>query len=432
VAAVTRRALAVVVFVALAVPARAATIRVPEDAATIAAGLAAAAGGDTVTVAAGTYAGPVTLRSGVTLRGAGAPGAATIDGLLAGPCVDAVGCEPGTRLEGFRLVRGRGVAEDGTTVGGALRALGGVLEVSDCTFEDARATFGGATAGAAAQLRFVRCTWSGPVGSFGGGHFQSGGRVILEDALFTAPQAIDGGALYATNGAIVTVDGATVRGARASGDGAGMRLDACVATLADLRLEDGLASGRGGGLALAAGAQVVGSFCTFLRNAATGGGGAFWVSCDAASPGELLGADCALLSLAHADILASAGGAPAAGAVTSSAVVRIGASVIVGNASGLACLDSRATLDVTCSDLYANGGADLSGLCAPPASPTNLAVDPHLCGLATGDLGRCANSPLLDPGCADGEWGAAGVACGACGPTPATTTTWGRLKSRYR
>ena len=413
-------------------PARATLVRVPADAATIAAGLLVAGIGDTVLVDAGTFAELVQLRSGVTLRAAGAPGSTTIDGARAGPCVDAVDCEPGTRLQGFRLVRGRGVNDGGTTVGGALRVLRGVVAVDDCTFEDAQATFGGGTAGIGAQVTFRRCTWRTVSGSFGGGHFQSGGRATLEDALFDAPQATSGGALYSTNGCAITVNGALVRGARVGGDGAGMRFDACIVTLADVRFEDCAAAGHGGALALAAGAQVLSSYCTFLGNAAASGGGAFHVSCDPAAPGALLGAECALLSLSHADILRSGGGAPAAGAVTDAGVVHILASVVVGNASGLACLDSRATLDVTCTDLYSNGGPDLAGNCAPAPSPTNLAVDPRLCDLAGGDVGLCSNSPLVDPPCGEGDWGSTGVRCAACGLTPAAATTWGRLKSRYR
>jgi hypothetical protein len=113
-------------------------------------------------------------------------------------------------------------------------------------------------------------------------------------------------------------------------------------------------------------------------------------------------------------------------------VVRIATSIVVGNTSGLSCLDSRAVLDVTCSDLYANGGSDLGGACAPALDPGNRAVDPHLCGLGAGDVGLCSNSPLADPGCDEAIWGSAGVRCGPCGPTPAAASTWGRVKARYR
>ncbi len=303
--------------------------------------------------------------------------------------------------------------------------------------------FGGGSAAIGAWITFRRCTWRAVSATFGGGHFQSAGRLTLEDALFDGPQAASGGGLFATNGAAVTVLRATVRGARTSGDGAGAHFDACVATLSRVRFEDDIASGRGGGLAIKAGGQVLASFCTFLRTAAAGGGGAFHVSCDAAAPGgriarardagtPTLTADCALLSMTHVDVLAGGGAPPSAGAVTGPAVVRLRSSLVVGNASGLACLDSRATLDVTCSDLYANGGPDLAGNCAPVIDPSNRSLDPRLCDLAGGQIGLCANSPLVDPGCGDAEWGSAGVLCGPCGDTPAAPTSWGRIKVRYR
>ncbi|MEO6462444.1 MAG: hypothetical protein ABIP29_05160, partial [Candidatus Eisenbacteria bacterium] len=418
---------------------RAATHHVPQGAPTIAAALAAAAEGDTVLVAPGTYLERVLLPSNVTLRGDGPPGAVTIDAALGGPCVDVVAGGAATRLEGCRLVRGRGGIDPGGTAGGGLRIQGGMLTVADCTFEDGQAGFGGGSAALSATVTFRRCTWLRGSATFGGGHFQSAGRLMLEDALLDGPQAVTGGGLFVTNGATATVLGAIVRGARSTGDGAGAHFDACVATLSLVRFEDTVAGGRGGGLAIDAGGQVLASYCTFLRNGAAAGGGAFHVSCDAAAPGgglaeggTGLAADCALLSLTHAGILACVGAAPAAGAVTGPAVVRLRSSLVAGNASGLACLDSRSTLDVTCSDLYANGGPDLAGNCAPVTDPTNRAVDPHLCDLAGGDVGLCANSPLVDPGCGDSEWGPASVRCGPCGDTPAAPTSWGRIKVRYR
>ena len=411
------------------------THRVPAGVPTIAGALAAAAEGDTVLVDPGTYVERVVLPSNVTLRGAGPPGGVILDAALGGPCVDAQAGGSQTRLEGCRLIGGRGGFDPGGTAGGALRIQGGMLTVADCTFDDGQADFGGGSAALGAVVTFRRCTWLRGSASFGGGHFQSGGHLTVEDALLDGPQAVTGGGLFATNGARVTVVGAIVRGARSTGDGAGAHLDACVATLSLVRFEDAVAGGRGGGLAIAAGGQVLASYCTFLRNGAAAGGGAFHVSCAAAAPGTApagLAADCALLSLTHAGILSGGGAPPSAGAVTGPAVVRLLSSLVAGNASGLACLDSRSTLEVTCSDLYANGGPDLTGNCAPVNAPSNRAVDPHLCDLAGGDVGLCANSPLVDPGCGDAEWGPAGVRCGPCGNTPAAATSWGRIKVRYR
>ncbi len=433
---------AAIAFVATAHPCASATLHVPADWTTIGAALGAAGPGDTVLVAPGTYLERVTLPSSVVLRVDGAPGTATIDAAFGGSCVSVINPAQGTRLEGFRLERGRGEAESGSTVGGALRVLGGILRVADCTFVGGQATFGGGSAGSATKLTLARCAWSGGTAAFGGGHFQAGGEVTIEDGRFEAPQATAGGGLFATNGARVNVTDTLVRGATSGGDGAGMRLDTCVATLGHVRFEDNVASGRGGGVAVAAGGQVLATFCTFLRNGSGLGGGAVSVGCTAGAPARPgdgsapaplpAAADCALLSLAQCDVLASTGAAPAAGEVTAAGALRLHASIVAGNASGLACTDSRATLEAGCSALFGNNGADLSGNCAPLADASNLAVDPHLCNLPAGDVGLCANSPLVAPGCGDAFWGSTGVTCGGCGPAPARASTWGRVKVRYR
>lgn len=435
----TRSRLAIATLIGLAgaaaAPGRgqAATVRVPADATSITAAMALAGTGDTVLVAPGTWAERVVLRSGVTLRGEGAPGAAVIDAGMGGACVDAIDGGSFTRLEGFRLVHGSGSADGGASVGGALRVLGGSLRITDCTFEDSQATFGGGSAGIGAQVTFRRCAWIAGVAGFGGGHFQSGGQATMTDVTFEDGRATAGGSLFVTNGAQVGVQGGAVRRSISTGDGAGVRIDGSVVTLSNFRAEDNQAGGRGGALAVAAGGQVIVSFSTFLRNGSGGGGGAFHVSCEASAPSfqGQAAVDCALLSMTNVDILRSTGTAPAAGAVTGSAVVHLDASIVVGNASGLACLDSRSTLDVMCSNLYANGGPDLEGNCSPAVDPNNRAVDPFLCDLAAGDVGLCANSPLANPGCGDTVWGSGGVRCSDCGPTPARSTTWGRVKVRY-
>jgi len=417
-------------------PAAAVTRHVPADHATIAAALAAAGAGDTVLVAPGTYAERVTLASGVVLRGAGAPGDAVIDATGGGPCVTAVDCAAGTWLEGFRLVGGTGGSQSGSTVGGALRVAGGIVRVRDCVFDAGAATFGGGSAATYANLVLERCTWLAGSAEYGGGHFQAGGDLTLRDVRFEAPHAVQGGALFATNGARVNVDGALVRSASAEDEGGAMRFDTSVATLGLVRFENNVAGGRGGAIAVQAGGQVFVTLCTLLRNHAALGGGAFHVGCaaatDARTGGTLAAADCARLSIARSEILLSTGAFPAAGSVTDAGVVTVRSSIVAGNASGLACGDSRATLDVACSGVYGNGGVDVSGSCAPVLAASNRLVDPHLCSLPTGDVGLCANSPLVDPGCGDPHWGSMGVTCGACGPTPAERASWGALKARYR
>lgn len=418
--------------------AEAATRRVPEDFSTLGAALLASAPFDTVLASAGTYAERVHLPPGVTLRAAGAPGSAVIDAGGLGAAVEARALIPAARLEGFRLTGGAGVDDGGSTLGGDLCVVGGSLAVRDCVFDGGHAIFGGGTGASAANVSFAQCTWSGSTAEYGGGHFQAGGTLQLTGATFTGTSAGSGGAVYATGDAQVTVLGCGIDNSSSSGNGGGLHIDTSVATLSNLRVDRASAGGKGGGVEVSAGGQVIASFCVFVECASAQGGGAFHVSCDAAAPASskwgrsAAVADCALLSMTHCDVLLARGAAPAAGAVTGAGVVHMSSSIVAGNESGLACLDPRATLDVGCSDLYQNGGADLSGGCLPIAAATNLAVDPRLCDLPGRDFGLCLNSALLAPGCGDDFWGAGALACAACDPTPARPVTWGQLKAHYR
>jgi hypothetical protein len=426
--AALRRAPAFLLLLVLASEAQAAR-RVPADFASLQSALDASVAGDTVLVAPGTYAERVTLKAGVVLR---AETVATLDAGHAGPAVFATGLSPAPKVEGFHLVNGSGRDLGGATLGGVLAVVGGALEASDCTFEGGQATYGGATGASSAQVTFRRCTWTGSSGSFGGGHFQSGGNVMIEDGAFEGTSAIAGGGVYLTGGARASVLTSRIHKTQSTGDGGGFRVDDCVLTLSEVMVDGANAGGRGGGLAIAAGAQVIASACVLVDCGSTLGGGLFHLSCAPAltTPG-LAVAECAMLSMTHCDLMLGRGPAPAAGGVTDAAALHMESSLVAGNASGLACLDPRATLDVRCSDLYQNGGPDLSGSCVAAASG-NLAVDPYLCDLAGRNFGLCANSPLLDPGCGSAPWGAGVLSCGGCGPTPSQTATWGRVKARYR
>ena len=426
-----RLALAAALVALLVTPAAAAR-RVPADFASLQAAIDASPAGDTVLVAPGTYHERVTLAPGVILRSAGAPGSVVLDADHGGPAVLALGLAPAPRLEGLRLVNGSGHDLGGATLGGVLAVVGGKLDAFDCTFDGGQATYGGVTAATGAIVSFRRCSWGSGVATFGGAHFQSGGTLLIEDGAISGTGASSGGGMYVTGGAHGSVLKTILSGTSASGDGGGLRLDDCVVTLSNVRVDGASAGGRGGGLAIAAGGQVIASATVLIDCTSGSGGGLFHLSCAPAGPAPAFqGAECALLTMTHCDLLLGKGAAPAAGGVTDAAAFQLESSLVAGNASGLACLDPRATLSVTCSDLYQNGGADLSGSCVASASG-NESLDPHLCNLAARDFGLCANSPLLAPGCGAAPWGAGVLSCADCGPTPARRTSWGGLKALYR
>ncbi|MEM1424611.1 MAG: right-handed parallel beta-helix repeat-containing protein, partial [Planctomycetota bacterium] len=124
-------------------PARAqSVIRVPEQFATIQAGVDAAQDGDTVLVGPGEW-GPVSWAGkGITLRSTGGADVTIINRDLAPPQPVDIGPSPGTtsRIEGFTLRRGSAVQQ-----GGGVRAVdAGTLVIERCVIERNTASQGGA------------------------------------------------------------------------------------------------------------------------------------------------------------------------------------------------------------------------------------------------------------------------------------------------
>jgi hypothetical protein len=268
-----RLAVAAVLVAALAAPAAAAR-RVPADFASLQSAIDASAPGDTVLVAPGTYAERVTIVSPLTLRAEGAPGSVVLDAGHGGPAVLSMGLASAPRLEGFRLTNGSGRDLGGATLGGVLAVVGGRLDALDCTFDGGQATYGGLTGATGATVSFRRCAWNGAVASFGGAHFQSGGSLVIEDGAVTGHERGGGGGIYVTGGAHGSVLATVVSGTSASGDGGGLRLDDCVVTLSNLRVDGASAGGKGGGLAIAAGGQVIASATVLIDCTSALGGGA--------------------------------------------------------------------------------------------------------------------------------------------------------------
>ncbi|MCP4545011.1 MAG: T9SS type A sorting domain-containing protein [bacterium] len=111
-----RRCAAVVsmlVLLSVALSVQAATWRVPGDAASIGGGLALAASGDSVIVAAGTYhEHDLEVSAGVTLRSAtGLPECVIIDAQGQGRVISVLGSSMETRVEGFTIQGGTGVTK---------------------------------------------------------------------------------------------------------------------------------------------------------------------------------------------------------------------------------------------------------------------------------------------------------------------------------
>jgi hypothetical protein len=358
----------------LAAAAGATTIHVPGDQPTIQAGVDAAAAGDTVLVAAGTYtenchAGPNTnalvfLEEGVHLL---ADGEAIIDGQ--GACLILAGFSdwipgPTCVVEGFTLVNGHGDYSPGAVwVEEEFR-----LRMVDCTV--------------------VNCFSSG----IGGAVFAMGGgtELILENCTFEGNTAYAIGGALAASVATVTIDGCSVRG-NSAGRGGAVALDTCDDDAVTTCLFEGnLADDAGGALLVEFGGPAIAN-CTFAGNQAAEG------IIASGSNGDPVVANC-LLAL-------NAGG------------------------GAFACVEGG-VIACACCDAWFNTGGDWTGCVAGQLGVDgNISANPLFCEISRSDYSIAADSPCA----ADNN--ECGTLIGAfdvgCGGVPAREATWGAIKSLY-
>lgn len=370
--------------IALLIPALsfAATIRVPADQPTIQAGIDAAAAGDEVLVAAGTYTGPGNrdldfAGKALALSSESGAQATVIDCQSQGRGVWLHSGEPSTAIiEGFTVTGG--LASDG----GAMLLEGASPTVRSCIFtlNYSADRGGGAIASQGGSPLFSDCQFTGNVGDHG-----VGGAVLC-----------DGGALAFTRCEFSRNNGTFQGGA--------FYVQSASVTLVECILDRNRTIGYGGAL-LAKSTTLVLDQCTLYGNAATFGGGGGGLSLDDASTATITN------------------------------------TIIAFSADGEAvnCRDgSSATL--ACCDVFGNADGDwTSCLAGQQGQNDNLALDPLFCDAPNGDLSLNAASPCQPanaPG-ACGLIGALGVGCGTAavpdpGAAPLTPTTWGAIKARGR
>ena len=225
--------------------------------------LAAAAPGDVIEIAPGTYPVPATLavRKPVRLRGRNAGEPPVLEASGPNPHRVLLLAHPGAVAEGL-VLRG-GNANDG---GGARVESGTLVR---CRLEANQAAFFGGGAYVVAPGLVRQCTFtSNDSGDCGGGAWlEPGARA--EDCLFYSNTATNrGGAVYLRPLAVAADSSFT--GNRA-GEGAGAYAEGGVAERC--RFERNIATSRGGGMLLASSSRA--EFCRFIGNqAALRGGGA--------------------------------------------------------------------------------------------------------------------------------------------------------------
>jgi hypothetical protein len=205
----------------------AAVHRVPADFGTVAAAVAAAAAGDTVKVAAGTYFEHVVLKDGVELRGGydgtyndpadPASNVTMIHGSGTGPAITAIGMGSGTIVNGLTLTGGGGSPGAGVIVTG-------------------------------------------------------GSPVFTDNRISGNRQAGIAGGVFISGGSTARFQSNTVKNNSSQGSGGAFHVQNSTPLLLSNLIEDNVAPGAGGGVYLYTSAAVC-SLNTFRNNRAGNGGG---------------------------------------------------------------------------------------------------------------------------------------------------------------
>ncbi|MBM4117423.1 hypothetical protein FJ251_06705 [bacterium] len=408
----------------------AAVVRVPADAQSIHAGVAAAQAGDTVLIAPGTYyEHDIELKDGITVLGEGRnEPAVTIDAVGLGRIMNAhnptvkpmhAHIEGITFRNGFASTGG-GIAASGSDFGFELEIVscafvaniaqrGGGLYVQagngsliDCRFDGNTAVHGGGLACADACMTNVkavsalRCEFVGNAATMAGGAVDVGMHSLhMTDCILEDNQAQMGGAVHSSNY-----------------NSAGCRLQGCVFAR-NIATEGGAFHSMEDVLFIAN--------CLFTENRAKVGGAA-WIS----YPRDAVIRSCTFARNA----------APKASGICFSEVplLSLEQSILADGADGnaIACIWNGELLELTCCDVYGNEGGDWVGCIADQLGVSgNISLDPRFC------LGQNPSSPYsLQAGspCAegnDGECGQIGALGVGCEDTSIVQTSISAIKVLY-
>jgi hypothetical protein len=264
--------------------AMAATFDVPSAMPTIQAGLDAAAAGDTVLVAAGTYLEHgLLLKTGVTLRGApDALGDVVVAGQQQGRVIDCNNVQD-VVIENLVITGGETLTAWFDDAGAGVRCLGATVRISDCRFAGNKASVGGGLGISNSTVTVQRCTfadnraqhaqWAG-----GGGLWCRTSTGVVSDCTFTGNTAFsvaepgDGGGLF-TETSYLQVSGCTFsNNATGAGGGGFYSVYQDSSRVTDCQFVGNTATWAGGAYLEQSLTTLIG--CTFTSNTATSGAGA--------------------------------------------------------------------------------------------------------------------------------------------------------------
>ncbi len=329
------------VILALSFPAgeaRANTILVPDEYATIQGGIAAASPGDTVQVACGTYVESIiNLVSDITLRSeTGDPSCVTIDAAGGYHVLVGIGLTAATRIEGLTL---RGGNADGPRENG--KGGGFYLDGSDPTI--------------------TRCVFVDNYGESGGGLYCSESNPVIEECVFETNTGWLGGGARLDESSPHFLQ-CVFRGNEVETDGAAMFCAYAAPVSEGCVFEDNIAAFWGGVMYSHADGQASFLHCTMVGNQTHSWGSAIFTCADSRPHLEAC-------LIAHND----------------------------GDGDGaIYAYDAQSVPTVSCCDAFENVGGNYGGLLEDPTGQDgNISQDPAFCDVEDGDLTLASYSPCM-------------------------------------
>ncbi len=272
-------------------------INVPGDQPTIQAAIDAAADGDEIVVAPGTYFENINLLAkAVTLRSSAGREVTTIEAAGSGSVI--IGTGSNTVIDGFTVTGGNADGRFPNNFGGGMFITGSSPTVMNCTFSENTAEFGGGIGIFAASRPIlincifsgntalsgggldvvtgfgavvIRCTFSGNTAERGGGINVSFGSTTVTHCVFNGNSGESGGGMY------VSTNGVSVANCMFSGNsaesGGGMCNNYEANPLVTNCTFSGNTAASGGGMCNISGGSPTITNCTFSGNSATDSGG---------------------------------------------------------------------------------------------------------------------------------------------------------------
>jgi len=395
----------------LAAPAAlAVTIHVPGDQPTIQAGIDAAAAGDTVEVACGTYyEHDILLQTDLTLRSeSGDPSCVTIDAARSGRALEVAGVSAAI-IEGLTITQGLKLS-----FGGGIYVHEASATITRCSFVENEvgpsSGFGGGVAFANAQMgntveaKVTHCSFvSNRANQSGGGLAVRGSGdnidVMMSHCTFSQNTASAAGALYLWSCSPVVSDCVFVGNSALSFDG--------------------------GAISRYFGATALFSRCLLAANDAFRGS-AFDFFLEAGDEATVSGCT----------IVANTGPIGAIEVTAGRPVPDFENTLIAWN-EGVSfhnvCLNAPPP-QLSCCNIYGNAGGDwIDCIADQSATAGNFSADPLFCDAEGGDFTLSSQSPCLPGNHPDGaDCGLIGTLGQRCGPVSIEQGTWAVIKARYR